>query len=59
MKIISGIYKGRKLSFNKFGCEATGWKAIQTYAFMKVVGGSDYTLSELREQKMSELGMLK
>lgn len=53
------IYKGRKLSFNKFGCEVTGWKAIQTYSFMKVVGGSDYTLSELRAHKMSELGMLK
>ena len=53
------LYKGRKISFNKYGCEVTGWKAIQIYAFMKIVGGPDKTLAELREQRMSELGMLK
>ena len=50
-------YKGEKMSFNQFGCELTGWKAIQIYAFMKKVGG-DKTLSKLREEKMKELGML-
>ena len=51
-------YKGEKMSFNQFGCEITGWKAIQIYAFMKKVGG-DKTLAKLREEKMEELGMLK
>lgn len=50
-------YKGEKMSFNQFGCELTGWKAIQIYAFMKKVGG-DKILSKLREEKMKELGML-
>ena len=50
-------YKGKKMSFNQFGCELTGWKAIQIYAFMKKVG-STKTLSKLREEKMLELGML-
>ena len=50
-------YKGKKMSFNQFGCELTGWKAIQIYAFMKKVGGTK-TLSKLREEKMEELGML-
>ena len=51
-------YKGEKMSFNQFGCELTGWKAIQIYAFMKKVGGNK-TLAKLREEKMEELGMLK
>ena len=51
-------YKGEKMSFNQYGCELTGWKAIQIYAFMKKVGGSK-TLAKLREEKMEELGMLK
>ena len=50
-------YKDIVMSFNQFGCELTGWKAIQIYAFMKKVGG-DKTLSKLREEKMKELGML-
>lgn len=50
-------YKNQVMSFNQFGCELTGWKAIQIYAFMKKVGG-DKTLSKLREDKMKELGML-
>lgn len=50
-------YKDHVMSFNQFGCELTGWKAIQIYAFMKKVGG-DKTLSKLREEKMKELGML-
>lgn len=51
-------YKGEKMSFNQFGCELTGWRAIQIYAFMKKVGGNK-TLAKLREEKMEELGMLK
>lgn len=50
-------YKDKIISFNQFGCELTGWKAIQIYAFMKKVGASK-TLAKLREKKMSELGML-
>ena len=50
-------YKNQVMSFNQFGCELTGWKAIQIYAFMKKVGGKK-TLSKLREEKMKELGML-
>ncbi len=50
-------YKGEKMSFNQYGCEITGWKAIQIYAFMKKVGGNK-TLAKLREEKMEELGML-
>ena len=45
------------MSFNQFGCELTGWKAIQIYAFMKKVGDNK-TLAKLREEKMRELGML-
>ena len=48
-------YKDQIMSFNQYGCELTGWKAIQIYAFMKKVGG-DKTLSKLREEKMKELG---
>ncbi len=51
-------YKGEKMSFNQYGCEITGWKAIKIYAFMKKVGGNK-TLAKLREEKMEELGMLK
>lgn len=50
-------YKDQVMSFNQFGCELTGWKAIQIYAFMKKVGGTK-TLAKLREEKMEELGML-
>ena len=51
-------YKGNKMSFNQYGCELTGWKAIQIYAFMKKVGGNK-TLAKLREEKMEELGILR
>lgn len=50
-------YKGKKMSFNQYSCKLAGWKAIQIYAFMKKVGG-DKTLSKLREEKMTKLGML-
>ncbi len=50
-------YNGQSMTFNQFGCKITGWKAIQSYAYMKIVGNSK-TLSELREERMKELGML-
>lgn len=50
-------YKGQIMSFCKYGCTVTGWRSIQTYAFMKLVGGKD-TLSVLRERRMRELGMI-
>lgn len=52
------IYNGKIMSFNRFGCEVTGWKAIQIYAYMKKINGPKETFSELREKRMSELGML-
>lgn len=52
------LYRGEVMSFNQFGCKVTGWKSIQTYAYMKKVG-CDKTLSELREEKMAELGMIE
>ena len=52
-------YKNKIMSFNKFGCEITGWKAIQIYTYMKILDGPSETLSELREKKMMELGMIK
>ena len=48
-------FKGEILSLNAYGCKVTGWTAIQSYAMMKIVGGTK-TLSELREEKMKELG---
>lgn len=51
-------YKGETMSINVFGCKVTGWTAIQSYALMRRVGDKK-TLSELREEKMRELGMIK
>ena len=50
-------YKGETMSMNAFGCKVTGWTAIQSYALMKRVG-ENMTLSELREEKMKELGLI-
>lgn len=52
------IFEEEEMSFNKFGCKVTGWKAIQVYAFMKIVNGPDETLAELRINKMIEEGMM-
>ena len=49
-------YDGIVMSLNAFGCKVTGWKAIQSYAMMKIVGGTK-TLSEMPEEKMKELGI--
>ncbi len=43
---------------NAFGCKVTGWPVIQSYALMKKINESK-TLSELREEKMRELEMIK
>lgn len=51
-------YKEEVMSFNQFGCKVTGWKSIQCYAWMKIVGNND-VLSDLREKKMRELGMIE
>lgn len=53
------LYNGQVMSFNKFGCEVTGWTAIQIYAFMKIVDGPKENLFELREKRMLELDMIK
>jgi len=45
------------MSFNAFGCTVTGWKAIQVYVFLTIVGESE-TLQDKRLAKMKELGML-
>lgn len=46
------------MSINAFGCKVTGWTVIQSYAFMRMVEDKK-ALSELREEKMKELGMIK
>ncbi|HOE15519.1 MAG TPA: GIY-YIG nuclease family protein [Candidatus Paceibacterota bacterium] len=50
-------YKDEEMSFNAFGCTVTGWKAIQVYVFLTIVGESE-TLQDKRLAKMKELGML-
>ena len=52
------LYKGETMSFNQFGCKVTGWKSIQCYAWMKVKGNND-VLSDLREKRMRELGIIE
>lgn len=51
-------YNGETMSMNVFGCKVTGWSAIQSYSLMRLVD-SKKTLSEMREDKMRELGMIK
>lgn len=51
-------YCGDYMSYNQFGCLITGWKTIQAYAMMKIEGKNE-TLSELRYNKMKELGMIE
>lgn len=51
-------YKGEIMSMNAFSCKVTGWTSIQSYALMKIKG-SDKTLSELRYNRMLELGMIE
>ena len=51
-------YNGEIMTFNQFGCKITGWKSIQCYAWMKIKDQND-TLSDLREKRMRELGMIE
>ena len=51
-------FNGEIMPMNSFGCKVTGRKAIQSYAMMRKINDNK-TLSELREQKMKELGMIK
>lgn len=50
-------YKDEEMSFNVFGCTVTGWKAIQVYVFLTIVGEAE-TLQDKRQAKMKELGMI-
>ncbi|MDY3768921.1 MAG: GIY-YIG nuclease family protein [Sphaerochaetaceae bacterium] len=47
-------FNGEIMSFNQFGCLVTGWKAIQFYAWAKIVG-YDLTLAQMREDKINQL----
>ena len=50
----SVCYNGKKMTFNSFGCLITGWKSIQIYAFLYIVG-ENQSLLEKRFLKMQEL----
>lgn len=47
-------YKGKEMSFNKWGCAVTGWTSICIYEWAVEVGKSE-TLDELRVEKMNEI----
>ena len=51
-------YKGEIMSLNVYGCKVIELNVIQSYAFIRKVD-DEKTLSELREDKMKELGMIK
>jgi len=50
-------YKDEIISLNVFGCKITGWSAIQSYAMTRRFDDTK-TLSELRDEKMKQLGMI-
>lgn len=50
-------YNDEIMSLNVFGCKITGWSAIQSYAMIRRVDDTK-TLSELRDEKMKQLGMI-
>ena len=50
------LFNGEEMSYNAFANKVTGWKAIQIYAHLVLVGEKE-TLAEKREAKMKELGM--
>lgn len=50
-------YKDEIMSLNVFGCKITGWSAIQSYAMTRRVDDTK-ALSELRDEKMKQLGMI-
>ena len=51
------LYNGEEMSYNAFACKVTGWRAIQVYVHMIIVGET-VTLAEKREAKMKELGLI-
>lgn len=51
------LYNGEKITINAWAKLITGWKAVQTYAMIKIVGGSK-TLDTLRYEKMKELDLI-
>ena len=46
-------YKGEKLSVNEWGCKVSGWRSINVYAYMAIVG-EDETLQMKRERFIEE-----
>lgn len=50
-------YKDEIMSLNVFGYKIAGWSAIQSYAMIRRVDDTE-TLSELRDEKMKQLGMI-
>ena len=51
------LYNDKEMSFNAFGCLVTGWRTIQTYTFLAVVGDKE-SIADKREARMKELGMI-
>lgn len=51
-------YQGKQMTILAWSKKVTGWKAVQTYAMIRQVDSKE-TLSELREARMRELGMIE
>lgn len=51
-------YNGNKMTILEWSRKVTGWKAVQTYAMIRQVDSKE-TLSEIRETRMRELGMIE
>ncbi|HDK7156454.1 TPA: hypothetical protein PTV43_001582 [Clostridium botulinum] len=47
-------FKGKKLTFNKWGQKVTGWSSIRTYDWV-LIKGKDKTLHEMRQDKILSL----
>lgn len=45
------------MSFNAFGCLITGWKTIQIYAYLIILGETE-SLDEKRHHRMMELNLI-
>ena len=50
-------YNNEEMTFNVFGCTVTGWRSIQIYTFLTIVGETE-SIADKREMKMKELGMI-
>ena len=51
-------YQGKRMTILEWSKKVTGWKAVQTYAMIRKVDSSQ-TLSDVRETRMRELGMIE